>query len=313
MRGTKQYRREGKRRTPRKTNKNVVTLNVETNVIEWGRGNHDGEKRGKGTSRDIVTISFSDIIKTIKIDLKYTHSTVGKTIIRQRIGCPIGGKISGSYANIYCAKDEYEFIEKMKGKGINEKRIQAIRQMDDLVMWIAYKRGDKKTKIEAKEIRKEMFDVEEGKTNVYKGGLNLELEPIKWKGNGTKFIQEFAGTKIIGYRNMEDLYTRTNNKNIENVRKENKQKYPRYPGDRTYTHNQVKQGVIIGTMIRTETQNTYEKHKREAILDDVREFESIGYDIEYITKVMNKIGRREGWQERMIKIRDELKENRKYY
>ena len=66
-------------------------------------------------------------------------------------------------------------------------------------------------------------------------------------------------------------------------------------------------------MIRTETQNTYEKHKREAILDDVREFESIGYNIEYITRVMNKIGRREGWQERMKKIRNELKESREYY
>ena len=41
MRKEKQYRTTGRKRTPRKINKNVVTLNVETGEIEWGKGNHD--------------------------------------------------------------------------------------------------------------------------------------------------------------------------------------------------------------------------------------------------------------------------------
>lgn len=307
----KQYRTTGKKRTPRKANKNVVTLDVETGEIEWGRGNYDGGKKGEGTKRDIVTITFRDILKTVDIDLKYTHSTIGRTIIRQKIGCPIGGKLSGSYANIYCAKDEYEFIEKMKAEGIDEKRIQAVRQMDDLVMWISYEKGNEKTKEEAKKIIKEMYDIKEEKTSVYKGGLNLEIEPIGWKNNKKKFIQKFAGTKVIGYKNIEDLYIRTSNKNIGSIENRGKQKFPRYPGKSTYIHDQVRQGVIIGTMIRTETQNTYEKHKVESMIDDIKEFESIGYEIEYIMRVINKIRRREGWEKRIERIKENFKTNKK--
>ena len=107
----KQYRKGGKNRTPRRCNKNIVTLNVETGEIDWGRGNHEGKKSGAGTKRDIITISFEDIKKVVKIDLKYTYSKIGETIMRQKIGCPIGGILSWSYANIYCAKNEYEFLE----------------------------------------------------------------------------------------------------------------------------------------------------------------------------------------------------------
>jgi hypothetical protein len=236
----------------------MMTLNVEEDTIEWGRGNHDGIKKSSGTKRDIITMDFNDIIRVVDMDLKFTHSRVGNTILKQKKGCPIGGILSGSYANIYCAKNEYDFLEKLK-QTTDSRRVQAIRQMDDLILWIAYDKDNTKSKKEAADILHKLFDPESGVTEVYKGGLNLEMQPIKYNKEKQTFTLDFAGTRILGTTNAKTLYTRTLNKNIESIRKNGTQKYTRYPHKDTYIHDNVKRGVIIGNVTRTTTQNTYIK------------------------------------------------------
>ena len=141
----KQYQeRGGILRTPRKTRKNRVTLITNTNEIYWGAGNHEGHQRQiKGNNEDVVTFTFSDLRSIISMDLNFTYSTVGKTLLKQKLGCPIGGILSCFYANLYCAMKENEYITRDTLDRHN--RIYGIRQVDDLIMWIAYDKNDPNT------------------------------------------------------------------------------------------------------------------------------------------------------------------------
>ena len=291
----KQYRTTGKKRTPRKINKNIMTLNVEEDTIEWGRGNHDGEKKSSGTKRDIITLSFDDIIRVVDMDLKFTHSKVGKTILKQKKGCPIGGILSGSYANIYCAKNEYDFLNEIGQTDIN-KRVQGIRQMDDLILWVSYNKKEEKTKEQAAQILNKLYNYETQETKVYTGGLNLEMQEIKYNKRRKTFKIDFAGTRIHGTTDTKTLYTTTLNKNIKHIRKYGTQKYTRYPHKETYIHDNVKRGVIIGNVMRTRTQNTHEENLIKAIQEDIEELECIGYTTEEIKGTLNTLKKKEDWR-----------------
>ena len=59
----------------------------------------------------------------------------GEDILKQKHGCPIGGFLSCIYANIKCAKDEYDFLNSLK---VHKRRIYGIRQVDDLLLFIAF-------------------------------------------------------------------------------------------------------------------------------------------------------------------------------
>ena len=101
-----------------------------------GKGTHEGDNRSRGSPEDVVTFSFENLRNIVLLDLQFTYSLVGKTILKQRQGAPIGGILSCFYANLVCAKKENEFINRDTLDIQN--RIYGIRQVDDLVMWVAY-------------------------------------------------------------------------------------------------------------------------------------------------------------------------------
>src|SRR3954454_13317728 len=59
----------------------------------------------------------------------------GNDIFKQIRGCPIGGFLSAIYANVKCAYDEFYFIKRWKN---DKHKIYGIRQVDDLIFWVAY-------------------------------------------------------------------------------------------------------------------------------------------------------------------------------
>jgi hypothetical protein len=234
----------------------------------------------------------------------FTQSKIGNTIIKQKKGCPIGGILSGSYANIYCAKNEYEFLKRQE-EIIDIRRIQGIRQMDDLILWIAYNEESNLSKKQTADILEELYNTETEQTKVYKGGLNLEMQTIKYNKKKKSFKMDFAGTRIHGTTNAKELYTRTLNKNIKHIRKHGIQKYTRYPNKETYIHDNIKRGVIIGNIVRTEKQNTYERDLKRAIKEDIEELECIGYREEEIKHTLNRLKKRKGWRKLLEEIWDE--------
>ena len=197
MSDLKQYtQRGGVDRTPRKIKKNQVTLVVETGEIYWGKDTHEGYSKPTGGPDDVVIFNFADIRAIVQMDLDYTYSTVGKTTLKQKQGCPIGGILSSFYANLVCAKQEYEF--RIKETYNREQRIYGIRQVDDLILWVAYEHKNEQSENEAQQILKEALDTKTGKSEVYCDGLTLEEEDhTETLKNGVmSFEHDFAGTVI---------------------------------------------------------------------------------------------------------------------
>ena len=101
--------------------------------------------REKG-DKNSWTFDVSDIMTIINLDLATAYQTKGQDIYIQKNGCPMGGLLSAIYANIKCAYDEVNFIHRI---GMKHNKFFGIRQMDDLILWIAYTKNDKKSYNEA--------------------------------------------------------------------------------------------------------------------------------------------------------------------
>ena len=108
--------------------------------------------RSRGLS-DQYTFTRKDILKIIDVDLNNTYQGRGKEIFIQTKGCPMGGLLSAIYANVKCAHDEARLIHNL---GTYHKNVYGIRQMDDLILWIAYDQNKSQQIIEAHE-RKNNF------------------------------------------------------------------------------------------------------------------------------------------------------------
>ena len=96
--------------------------------------------------------------------------------------------MSSIYANIKCAKDEFDFI---KSLGPTKKRIYGIRQVDDLFLMIAYSHDDPGSYRLALNYKRTIL--RDG--GVYKGGLILE-EQEHLKTEYKVSHHKFAGTII---------------------------------------------------------------------------------------------------------------------
>lgn len=57
-------------------------------------------------------------------------------------------------------------------------RIYGIRQIDDLVLWIAYKDNDRKSLKQAKLLKEELLNKNTGLSSVYDGGANTRRGTI---------------------------------------------------------------------------------------------------------------------------------------
>ena len=83
-----------KRKRSRETKKYIIhiekRINIHDAVISWT------------PMDDAWIITEEDLIKFVKLDLKYNMLTVRSWFLKQDFGCPIGGFLSCGYANILC-------------------------------------------------------------------------------------------------------------------------------------------------------------------------------------------------------------------
>jgi hypothetical protein len=290
MKNTTQTNKDTSRiRAPRSQNKNYVTLNCETLICEWGRGTQYGSRKCKGNSRDIITIHLDDIMKVVNIDLNYAYSEISNIIPHQIIGCPMGGQLSGLYANVYCAYDEHNFLSSDIFKNTTPDILQGIRQMDDLVAWIAYSPNDKASIKRAHEISETICNKSTMESKVYTGGLILKPEPIKYYNTGNNFVHDFAGSKIYGNIQCDELFCTTLNKNIQHITTHGEQKIARYPHADSYIPNDMKIAIHINTLHRLKTQNTRTRDLITAIYEHYEEMYKIGYSTKFIKTAANKL------------------------
>ena len=137
---------------------------------------------------DEYTFAIDGLINIVTVDLANAYQCRGKDILNQIHGCPIGGFLSAIYANVKCAFDEHMFLNKI---GTLRNRLFGIRQMDDLLLFIAYKDNDHLSLTEAHTLKKHVLAI-----NVtYKGGLELEEQECV-KANKYISVHKFSGNLI---------------------------------------------------------------------------------------------------------------------
>ena len=246
--------------------------------VRWGRGMND---------ENTVTMTFEDLMNIYTLDLDYSFTISQGQVNWQKLGCPIGGNLSSFFANVVCAYHEWKFITSL---GKYAKNIYGIRQVDDLLVWIAIEQGNRKTLRRAKSIKKKFLK----QNGVYKGGLELEEEKVRTTHErGTKFYHhEFAGVHITVRSRRPAMTCTTLNKNRESVRDTNEQIIVRYPPWHSYTTDQSKRGVIIGTLHRTHEQNSSTQLAAHSMFENYKEYLAIGYPSRFYKSVMTRMTRK---------------------
>ena len=184
-------------------------------------------------------------------------------------------------------------------------RIYGIRQVDDLIMWVSYEKGNKHSEKQADNIIKELLNTETKASEVYKDGLTLTEEEITTKIQKGKrtFRTEFAGTIIKGEMTAENFTTQTLNKNWYTIRLLNKQRLPKLPHYMSYIHSRIKKAVITGMMIRLDTQNSNEKLLRKHFARSILELRSISYTESFISNALSTLHKRPSWRNRLLWMR----------
>jgi hypothetical protein len=307
LKDQKQYTtRGGQLRSPRKHRKNKVTLVTETNEIYWGTSTHEAHtpERVRGSKNDIVNFNFDQLLQIVHFDLDTAYSTVGKTILKQKHGCPIGGILSSFYANIYCAWREYLFIKQHEVNGHH--RIHGIRQVDDLIMWVSYDKTIPDSEIEADTIICTLLNTDTKQSKVYEDGLTLTEETVTRirKQETLMFRTDFAGTIIKGDFEANTFTTQTLNKNWRTIRLTGRQRFQKLPHYNSYIHPRIKRAMITGMMIRLDSQNSTELLLKQHFAKNIIELNSIGYTEQFITHALSTLQKRPSWRNRILWMRE---------
>jgi hypothetical protein len=277
------YRGRGGRR-------NCITLIMDGNkVIEvrWGTDN---------TRAENIIISFDLIMEAVEFDLAHNYCGVGKTVLEQVGGCPIGGLLSAIYANIYCAHDERAFRKRWEGA---EHLYYAMRQMDDGLLVIRIDEGDEEQREIGLALR------EDARTNLYTGGPACEVEPkVDWLG---KKVRVWAGLQLrVG---EQGLICKTHNKNEESILTLGVQKYPRYTQGYSYQGDQTRVGLMQGSAKRIRMQCMINEDFIEDVTLDMWECMCIGTSWELVSRALKRMPNLtdEEWSLTKEKIRRELR------
>ena len=250
---------------------------------------------GSGKTDAAWAFTKEDILNVVKLDLETVFLTCNGKTWRQKQGCPIGGFLSAAYANIKCMYDEYKFLRGLRN---DARKIYAIRQMDDLIMWIAYDERKKDTKRWAEGMKKRIM-----KGGLYKGGLVLEEQ----KEEPEEKKKKFCGVWII--KEGEGVNTKfritPRNPNEEELLRTGVQKQPRFINAKAWTNQHYKKGLIIGNYHRIETQTTERKDLIWAVMVNMLEMRVCGYkEKDLLIGIRSMIHKYKRWGSMEKQVRD---------
>ena len=188
----------------------------------------------------------------------------------------------------------------MKKWKLFKHRIFGIRQVDDLIFWVAYNRRKNYTKDQATDIILDML--EPGRT--YRGGLELEEQTyIRLDKDTTQ--HEFAGTVITVVqkeRRELEISCKPLNKNKDSIYQKGKQQIPRFIHVDSSVPEHYKLGTQITTYLRLCEQSSTDDILIEAMKDNFYEMTALGYDINFFVKALCHLAFRERVEQTSDKI-----------
>ena len=92
----------------------------------------------------------------------------------------------------------------------------------------------------------------------------------------------------------------TLNKNWNSIIQHGKQKTTRLPRPYTYINDNIKKGVIMGTLMRITKQNTYMRGIAVSMAKAIIELHKIGYDNMFIHNVLTKLKKKPLWKKMAV-------------
>lgn len=236
----------------------------------------------KRTSKEWIALTLDDIVNITTYDLDNSYTSTGLNIFKQIRGAPIGGFLSTNYANIKCALDEWNFCKRMrKHPELKTISFGALRQVDDLMAWAAYKPTKPETKILAEKLLKDLTSPQ-----TYTGGLSLKIqEPIS--ADSTKQKNKFTGSIVnTTIKKSPNITITPLNKNWNHIVENGIRKYKIYPMWQSYIPHHIKSGFIYGMILRIIRSSTKTKAAEEAALRFLFELHHIGYPKRVITRTL---------------------------
>ena len=127
----------------------------------------------------------------------------------------------------------------------------------------------------------------EERTQVYKGGLMLEQEEIE--ETEERYRHKFAGIIMDIRKDFENFQCRTLNKNEEMLKEKGKQRYGRYPPERSNIPYSRKMATQIGNLVRFSRENTNKQMLMKTLKYNMVEMKSIGYSDEFLQRAVNRL------------------------
>ena len=156
---------------------------------------------------EVHQISFSQIKEVVKYDLQQAIFTVGKILMRQKEGAPIGGVLSTAMAIATCVFSECTFMLTL---GADAKFLRVIRYVDDITGIVVILRNDPLSLVKARLLIAKL------QSQCYPKQLLLKPEPIK---NG-----EFRYLETLTTVQGNSISIRHYSKNIDSLRRDGMQK-----------------------------------------------------------------------------------------
>ena len=117
------------------------------------------------------------------------------------------------------------------------------------------------------------------------------------------FRTDFAGTVIKGDFEANTFTTQTLNKNWHTIKLLGRQRFQKLPHYESYIHPRIKRAMIIGMMMRLDSQNSTESLLKQHFAKSVMELNSIGYTEQFITHTLSTLQKRPSWGNRILWMR----------
>jgi hypothetical protein len=251
------------------------------------------------TNEDNLVMTFEQIMVGVEFDLAHNFCGVGKRVLEQGGGCPIGGLCSAAYANIYCAHDERAFCKRWEHAA---HLFYAVRQVDDGLLVMRWDEGDEEEQDMMLEMR------EDARKTLYTGGPEVEVEEkVDWLGKKTRV---WAGLQLrVG---EQGVVCKTHNKNEESIKLHDVQKFPRYTQGYSYQGEELMVGVMQGSARRIRDQCMVDEDFVHDLTLDLWECMLIGTEWKSVAAALKRMpnlirGTDEEWSTTREGVRKELR------
>ena len=239
------------------------TINISFNkpyIVRWGPAYGEGK----------TNLNLKLIEEIITYDLKHTYTTLGGKIYKQ--------------INICCAYDENTFLKNNQNIAPH---MLGIRQIDDAMIVISYPTNDTIKENNALQFLNNFTD----STNpIYKDGLTCKKQKINYDIANDTYNLNFIGTHIqIKGTGTNKPLIQMQCKNWSSLIQRGEQTFLRLIQPQSYTPSRIKNGTIIGEIVRHKYYTNNPTLLHTAICKLCLELLCLGYKKTYLYKLLLKI------------------------